>query len=101
MGPGRKCVTDALAHRHCLSAFRQDAGKTRHAKDLEHVADFFNVHALHLWHVSHPQRRGEFRARICAELDWRLVRHLLSHHSGGLHLFLLEKSRSSEERSQT
>src|SRR5579864_5787934 len=98
MGPGRERLADAVAHGHSFSALGHDAREARHAEDLEHVVDLHDVHALDLRYISHPQRRGEFSARIRAIIYWRLVRRFPVDHFGRLRLLLLEKSGSPEER---
>ena len=98
LGPGRKCIADAVANGHCVSAFGDDAGKARHAEDLEHVADFHHVHVVYLWYLSDAQRRGEFGARVCAVLDRDLVRGFSRCNLPCLRPTLLEESRAFEER---
>ena len=66
MGSGRKCVAAAMANRHGVPAFGDDAGKARHAEDLEHVADLQHFHAGNLRHVPYTQRCGEFGSCIRA-----------------------------------
>ena len=89
MGSGGERVTSSLAHRHGVPAFGNDAGKARHAEDVECVADFLNIYAFHSWDASYAQRTGEFRSRVCAVFDWKLVRHFPGDHFCGLfcHLY--------------
>ncbi len=44
MGPGGERLPDAMAHGHCLPAFRHDAGEARHDEDLECLADLLDFH---------------------------------------------------------
>src|SRR5579883_2210481 len=52
LGPGGKCLADAVAHRHRISAFGDDAGKTRHDEELERLADLLHLRAFHLRHAA-------------------------------------------------
>ena len=70
---------------------RNDAGKARHAEDLEHVADFFHLHAFDLRHFPDPQRRGQFGACFRAVLDRRLVRCVSRDHLRDLPLLLCKE----------
>ena len=92
MGSRRKRVADALAHRYCVPALGNDAGEARNAEDLEHVADFFHVHALDLRNVLDAQRRCQFCACLRAILNRRLVRCVSCHHFCHLPLLLCEES---------
>ena len=74
MGPRRKCLAHALAHRHRFSALGHDAGKARHAEDVEHVAGLRHVLARHPRNVPHPKRHHQLRARLRAIFHRRLVR---------------------------
>ena len=81
--PGGKRFAHAVAGRHRISAFRDDAGKTRHVEDVEHVAGLCHFLAGDSWNVSHPQRNYQFGPRLCAILHRGLVRlvsldHLLT-----------------------
>jgi hypothetical protein len=52
MGPGRECIPHAVANWHRIPAQCNDAGKTWHVEDMEHVADFFHLHAFDLRHFA-------------------------------------------------
>jgi len=79
-GTPSKCVSDALAYRHGFPALGDDAGKTRHAEDVEHVAGLRHVlagdsrdfpHAQ--WLISSVRFRTVFHRRLvshgsCASL---------------------------------
>ena len=99
--PGRKCLAHALAHRHGVSAFRHDAGKTRHVESLEHGADLRHLPALHARNLPHAFRRNQFRARLRAILDRNLVPGLHRIDPRGLHLLPDREPRSPEDRAQT
>ena len=66
MGPGGERFAAALAHRHRVPAFGDDAGEARHDEGLEHVADLHHVPAGHLRHLPDALRRGQFGTRLCA-----------------------------------
>jgi cytochrome c-type biogenesis protein CcmF len=46
MGSGGERFAHALADRHRIPAFGDDAGKARHVEGVEHVADFRHVYAV-------------------------------------------------------
>src|SRR3954463_5072939 len=75
MGPGRRRISDAVAHRHCVSAFCDDAGKTRHAESLERLADLYYLHAVDPGNAADAQRHHLFGARVRAIADRKLVRN--------------------------
>ena len=91
MGPGRECLADAMAHRHRISAFRDDAGKARHDEDVEHVADLRHVLAGDSGNVPDPQRYRQFGACLRAVFHRRLV-HVVSADAGHVCLFLLSRT---------
>src|SRR5580700_11768658 len=72
LGSRRERFADAMAHRDRIPALGHDAGKAGHAEDLEHVADFFHLHALDFRHVSDSQRSSHFGAFFFAIFEWRL-----------------------------
>ena len=45
MGPGGKCLPDAMADGHGLSALGDDAGEARHDEDVERLANLLDVPA--------------------------------------------------------
>ena len=61
LGPGRECVSDAMADRDGVSAFGDHAGKARHDARVECVARLSHVHVMHPGDFADAQRRGEFR----------------------------------------
>ena len=92
MGSGGERVADAVADRHCIPALGDDAGKARHAEDVERVADLLHVHAVDLWYVSDASRvwsvrcthsrsrrlaRGSwcFWHDVCVSAVWFLLRN--------------------------
>ena len=74
MGPGGERVADAVADGHRVPALGDDAGKARHAEDVEHVADLRHLPAVDFRHLPDAQRRGQLGARLRAVVDRRLVR---------------------------
>ena len=59
MGPGGERLADAVAHRHRLSALRDDAGEARHDEELERLADILHIPALHPGHAAYARRPGQ------------------------------------------
>ncbi len=66
MGSGRERFAHALADRHRVSAFGDDAGKARHAEDVEHVADLRHLLAGDFGNVPDAQRNHQFGACLRA-----------------------------------
>jgi len=101
MGPGGKCLTNAVAHRHRISAFRHNAGKTRHVEGVEYVADLRYFSALDAGHVSYPLGCDQFGARFRAILDRDVVPRIHRIDARGLQLFPGGEPLASQERAQT
>src|SRR5581483_3146457 len=69
MGPGGECFADVMADGYGISAFGDDAGKTRHVEDLEHVVCVRYFLAFDPGHFSHAQRCDQFGACLRAIVD--------------------------------
>ena len=80
MGPGGECVADAVADRYRVSAFGDDAGKARHAEDVEHVADLRHLLAGDSGNVPHPQRNHQLGACFRAVVHRRMVQVVSADH---------------------
>src|SRR5262249_40904585 len=98
LGSGGKCITAALAYRNGVSALRDDAGKARHDEGVERLARLHHVLLVHPWDDADPQRRSEFRARICAVEYRAMVCGVFGDRNGGLPRGIPQESRLSEER---
>src|SRR6266851_2623029 len=91
MGSGRERLAHAMADRHRVPAFRNDAGKTGHAKDVEYVADLRHVLAGDSGDVPHPQRNHQFGACFRTVFDRRLVQVVSVGHFGRVCVFLFQE----------
>ncbi len=92
MGSGGECLADAVADRHRISAFGDDAGKARHAEDVEHVADLRHVLAGDSGNVPDPQRNHQFGACLRAVVDRRLVQVVSADHAWSRLLFSFSRT---------
>jgi len=80
-----------MAGRHRISALGDDAGKARHAEDLEYVAGLRLFLAGDSWNVPDAQRDDSVGARFRAVIDRKLVRIFSGDHICRLRLFLLSQ----------
>src|SRR6185312_5787218 len=88
MGPGGKCVADAMADRDGVSAFGDDAGKARQEEDLERVADLRHFHADDCGNSADAVPAGEFGACLCAVAHRELVLDFPGDCAGGVFVHL-------------
>src|SRR5262249_49224278 len=101
MGSGRERVLLPVAHGNGLPAFRDDAGEARHAENVECVAHFLHVHALHLGNSAYPQRNYQFCARLCSVANRRMVWVVFASCFCCLSVLLHQESRSSSQRTSS
>src|SRR6185369_14797205 len=87
-----------MADRHCFFALRDDAREERHDEELECLAHLLDVPAHPAGHAAYACRPGEFGTRLCAVVDWDMVRYLHGNRAGGLHLYIHSAARPFEGR---
>ena len=59
LGPGGKCLPDAMAYRNCLPPFGDDPGTKEYAESMEYRPHYFNVPVMPFRYVYH--KRSEER----------------------------------------
>src|ERR1700682_3385913 len=98
LGSCRKRFAYALAYRHRISPFRDDAGETGHDEGVECLAGFLHVFALYPWYIPHAQRRGKFGPRFRAIFNWALVCGVHHRRLARVHLGVFYESRLSAQQ---
>src|SRR5258708_31540048 len=66
MGPGGERFYSSLAQRNGFSAFRDDAGKTRHDEGVERLSHLYHLYAFDSGHIAGTQRPSQFRPFVRA-----------------------------------
>ena len=101
LGPGRKCVPDAVADGNGVSALGDHAGKARDDARVERLAGLSHVHVMHPGHFADAQRRGQFGPRLCGIEHRPLVLGLSAADHPRVPRGLFQESRLPAQRQST
>ena len=100
VGSCRERFADAVAHRHRLPAFGDDAGKAWDVEDVEHLAGLRHVLASHSRNFPHAQRHHQFGSRLRTVAHRKLVRMVPCDQPDRVHRFFLPEQIAIAQRTQ-